>query len=134
MTITICGSIKFYDDMVEIQKDLEKMGHTVLMPVKAAGVDYWPEDNTSRVKAKKGLELISEHYRKIEESDAVLVVNITKGDIKNYVGANTFLELGYAHYLKKKIYLFNPIPDQPYLIDEMLTIEPIILNQNLNKL
>lgn len=134
MTITICGSIKFFDEMVEIQGNLEKMGHTVLMPVKAAGVDYWSEDNTSRVKAKKSLELISEHFRKIEKSDAVLVVNITKGEIKNYIGANTFLEIGFAHYLGKKIYLFNPVPDQPYIIDEILTIEPVILDQSLDKL
>jgi nucleoside 2-deoxyribosyltransferase len=132
MTITICGSLKFHDDMVAIQKKLEKQDHLVLMPVKAAGVDYWSDDNTSRVKAKKGLELISEHFRKIEKSDAVLIVNITKGDIKNYVGANTFLELGYAHYLQKKIYFLNPIPDQVYILDEVQTIDPVILNDDLS--
>jgi hypothetical protein len=134
MTITICGSLKFHDEMVSIQKDLEKMGRTVLMPVKAEGVDYWSKDNTSRVKAKKGLELISEHFRKIERSDSVLVVNVTKGDIKNYVGANTFLELGYAHYLNKKIYFLNPIPDQPYILDEVQTIDPVVLHGDLGKL
>jgi hypothetical protein len=134
MTITICGSLKFHDEMVSIQNDLEKMGHTVLMPIKADGVDYWSKDNTARVKAKKGLELISEHFRKIEKSDVVLVVNITKGDIKNYVGANTFLEIGFAHYINKKIYFLNPIPDQPYILDEIQTIDPVILGGDLGKL
>jgi hypothetical protein len=134
MTITICGSIKFFDEMVVIQKDLEKRGHSVLMPVKADGVDYWATDNTSRVQAKKTLELINEHFHKIEKSDAILIVNMTKGDIKNYIGANTFLELGFAHYLNKKIYLLNPIPDQPYIIDEVLTIDPVVLDGTIDNL
>jgi len=134
MTITLCGSIKFFDKMVEIQGELEKAGHTVFMPVKAAGVDYWAEDNTSRVQAKKSLELINEHFHKIEKSEAILVVNMTKGDIENYIGANTFLELGFAHYLGRKIYLLNPIPDQPYIIDEVLTIDPIVLEGTVAEL
>lgn len=134
MTITICGSIKFFDDMVAIQKDLEARGHTVLMPVKADGVDYWAADNTSRVQAKKTLELINEHFHKIEKSDAILVVNITKGDIQNYIGANTFLEIGFAHYRDKKIFLLNPFPDQPYIIDEIETIDPVVLNGKIDNL
>ena len=68
---------------------------------------------------------------KIEKSDAILVVNVTKGDIKNYIGANTFLEIGFAHYIDKKIYLLNEIPNQKYIEDEILAVEPIILNGDL---
>jgi hypothetical protein len=131
MTITLCGSIKFFDKMLEVQKELEALGHEVLMPVKAPGVDYWAADNTKRVAAKKGMELINEHFHKIEKSDAILVVNMTKGEIENYIGANTFLELGFAHYHNKKIFLLNAIPDQPYIIDEVLTIDPILLEGKL---
>ncbi len=120
--------------MLDIQKELEALGHTVLMPVKAPGVDYWATDNTERVKAKKSMELISEHLRKIDKSDAILVVNITKGDIENYIGANTFLELGYAHDKQIKIFLLNPIPDQPYIYDEMLTFDTTVLNGDLAKI
>jgi len=134
MKITICGSIKFFDQMVETQKELERMGHTVFMPIKADGVDYWSEDGASRVQAKKGLELISEHMDKIEKSDAILVVNITKKEIENYIGANTFLEIGFAHYRDKKIYLLNPTPNQKYIEDEMLTMEPIVINGDLTKI
>lgn len=134
MTITICGSIKFFDDMEKARKQLETRGDTVLMPVKAQGVDYWSENNTSRVEAKKKFEFISEHMDKIERSDAILVINQTKGDIPNYVGANTFLEIGFAHYRKKKIYFLNPLPNQKYLEDELLTIDPVILHGDLNAL
>lgn len=134
MTITICGSIKFFDEMLEIQKQLEAKGHTVLMPIKAAGVDYWSDDNTSRVNAKKGMNLIEEHLQKIEKSDSILVVNVTKGDVENYIGANTFLEMGYTHHLEKKIYLLNPVPNQPYIIDEVQTFDPIVIDGDLSKI
>lgn len=134
MIITVCGSIKFIDETGKAQKKAEELGHTVLIPVKAKGVDYWAEDNASRVEAKKKFEFISEHMDKIEQSDAVLVVNVTKKDIKNYIGANTFLEMGFAHYRKKKIFLLNPLPDQPYIIDELLTINPVELNGDLSKI
>ena len=111
MVITICGSIKFYDEMLNAKVQLEKLGHKVLIPGKAQDVDYWEKDNTKRVEAKKKFEFISEHMDKIENSDAILVVNITKKDIKNYIGANTFLEMGFDHYRKKKIFTLNPLPD-----------------------
>ena len=110
------------------------MGHVVLMPIKAEGVDYWSEDNSGRVVAKGKLRLIDEHMDKIEKSDAILVVNITKGDIKNYIGANTFLEIGFAHYRGRKIYSLNPLPDQPYIKDEIETINPVVLSGDLTQI
>ncbi|MCJ7804223.1 hypothetical protein MUP35_00610 [Patescibacteria group bacterium] len=132
MKITVCGSIKFMDEMIKIQQKLEKMGFVVFMPVKAKGVDYWAKDNTERVKAKKKFGFISKHMDRIEKSNAILVVNVNREKIKNYIGANTFLEMGFAHYRKKKIYILNPLPKQDYIIDELLTFEPIILNGRLN--
>ncbi|MFC1594966.1 hypothetical protein ACFL3E_00880 [Patescibacteria group bacterium] len=132
MKITLCGSIKFFDDMRKIQSTLEQAGHFVHMPIKADGVDYWSEDNASRVEAKRNLELISEHMDKVEDADAILVVNMTKGDIENYIGANTFLEIGFAHHRKKKIYFLNSMPGQKYILDEIETVQPIILNGDLS--
>lgn len=134
MNITLCGSIKFFEKMQEIETELKKLGHNVFMPVKAAGVDYWSDDNTGRIEAKKKFDLISEHMNKIDGSDAILVANFTKGDIENYIGANTFIEIGFAHYRKKKIYFLNPLPDQKYILDEILTVEPIIINNDLKKI
>jgi len=120
--------------MIKAQKFLKKKGHRVLMPVKAKEVDYWSDDNISRVEAKKKYELIDEHMRNIEKSDAILAVNITKGDIENYIGANTSLEMGFAHYRKKKIFAFNPLPNQKYILDEIMTIDPVILHGDLSKI
>jgi hypothetical protein len=134
MTIAICGSMKFNDQILEAKKKLDEIGHTVLIPIRAEGIDYWSEDGAARVEAKKKFEFISEHMDKIEQSDAILVVNITKKEIENYVGANTFLEIGFAHYRNKKIYFLNPIPDQKYLLEELQVMDPIILNGDLTKI
>lgn len=134
MIITICGSIKFMDEMKKIEAELKRLGHKVLMPTEAEGVDYWAEDNKGRVEAKKKFGFIRKHMDEIKKSDAILVVNVTKKGIKNYIGANTFLEMGFAYYLKKKIFTLNPFPDQPYIIDELLTFDPIVLNGDLSKI
>lgn len=132
MKITICGSMKFYEKMLELQINLESTGHTVHMPIMVEGVDYWAKDGTSRIQAKKGKDLIGKHFAKIQDADAILVANFTKKEIANYIGANTFLEIGFANWLGKKIYLLNPFPDQPYIIEELQSINPVVLNGDLS--
>ncbi len=79
------------------------------------------------------LDAIKRHYKKIEKSDAILVLNYTKKSIKNYIGGNTFLEMGFAHVLDKKIFLFNPIPQMLYT-DEILAMAPIVVAKDLSKI
>ncbi|HOK35473.1 MAG TPA: hypothetical protein PLL80_01600 [Candidatus Pacearchaeota archaeon] len=38
-----------------------------------------------------------------KNADAILVVNIDKKGIKNYIGGNAFLEIGFTHILDKRI-------------------------------
>jgi len=74
------------------------------------------------------------YFNAIKESDAILVLNFDKKDIKNYVGANTFLEIGDAHVLNKKIFFINEKPEQDYIKDELDAMDLIILNGDLSKL
>ncbi|KND48880.1 MAG: hypothetical protein AB200_00435 [Parcubacteria bacterium C7867-005] len=134
MKITICGSMKFNDKFLELKSELEAVGHEVLMPVAVSGLDYWEDDGTKRIEAKKGLGLVGKHLDKITESEAILVANYTKGDIENYIGANTFLEMGYAKYKDKKIFTINPLPNQKYIDDELLSFEPVVLNGDISKI
>jgi len=134
MIITVCASLKFHDQLVKLQAELEKLGHRVLMPEMVEGVDYWSQNYQTRVNAKKGLGLINKHSDRIEKSEAILVANYTKKEIENYIGANTFLEIGLAYFLKKKIFLLNPMPNQPYLIEELITMNPIVIHGKLELL
>ncbi|HUD05379.1 MAG TPA: hypothetical protein VMR18_00445 [Candidatus Saccharimonadales bacterium] len=133
MKITICASLKFHDELLDLERRLKDLGHVVYMPIKVDGVDYWAKDGSARVAAKRGLGLISKHMDKIKGSNAILVANYTKRNIKNYIGANTFAEIIFASYVNKKIFLLNPIPNQSYIVDEIQSVNPILLNGDLAK-
>lgn len=70
----------------------------------------------------------------MQGADAVLAVNLDKHGIKNYIGGNTFLELGFAHVLNQKIFLLNPIPDMPYYKTEIVAMKPIVINGDLSQI
>jgi len=125
--------MKFNENFITLKKDLENLGHEVLMPIAVPSVDYWEEDGSRRIEAKKRLGLVGAHMDKITESDAILVANYTKGDIENYIGANSFLEMGYANYKGKKIFVLNPLPDQKYINDELISFSPVVLDGDLSK-
>jgi predicted RNA-binding protein with PUA domain len=65
--------------------------------------------------------------------DAILILNLEKNGIKGYIGGNTFLEMGFAHVLNKKIFLLNPISEMGYE-DEIVAMKPVILNGDLDKI
>lgn len=138
MVIAICGSMKFLAEMRETQEELKKLGYTVYIPEPEESSsdsnsdDYWSRYKMTRSEAKKKYNYIKKHRDLIDKSDAVLVINEDKNGIKNYVGANTFLEIGYAYYNDKKIYFKNPLPEQDYLKDELGAMDIIVINGNLS--
>lgn len=140
MKITICGSIAFYDEMLSIKKDLEKLGHEIKIPPaelqdqngKTISVKEFYQQRKGEIKDQDWITDIKEfairlHFEKIENSDAVLILNYDKNNISNYIGANTFLELGLAFHLKKKLFLLNAIPEGNYS-EEIRGMKPIVIN------
>ncbi len=77
--------------------------------------------------------MIHDYFEETKNSDAVLIVNIDKKGIKNYIGGNAFLEMGFAHCLNKKIFLLNAISDMIYT-DEILAMQPSVLNGELGRI
>jgi nucleoside 2-deoxyribosyltransferase len=135
MIISVCGSMQFHSEMSKIQKELESVGHTVLVPksielMETIGYVH-PTIDEAKVEAKIQHDFIREHFRKIEKSDAILVLNFDKKGIKNYIGGNTFLEIGLAFWLGKKVFLLNPIPEMDY-VTELRAMQPTILNGDLS--
>ncbi len=136
MKIIICGSITAAKEILDIKAQLEKMGHKVEIPHGVKHKKYWSrteiatsEKATDKVKNN----VIRAYFEKIKKHDAVLVVNVEKRGIKNYIGGNTFLEMGFAHVLNKKIYCLNPLPKLSYTA-ELQAMKPIILYKNLTKI
>jgi len=136
MKITICGSMQFYQEMGQIQMLLEEMGHTVLVPKDFLVVEQNESlmaNDEERITVKIEHDFIREHFTKIQEGDVILVLNYEKKGILGYIGGNTFLEMGHAFGLGKKIYLLSPIPDMDYKV-EMHAMQPIVLNGDLTKI
>lgn len=144
MKITLCGSIAFYDEMIITRELLIEQGHDVRIPPskvtdpegKIISIkDYYSlrkatKPNESWLWTKKGVTMHS-HFDKVAWSDAILVLNYSKNNITNYVGANSLIEMGLAFHLGKTIYLLNPIPEMTYK-EEILAVQPTILYGNFN--
>jgi hypothetical protein len=153
MKITICGSIGFYKEMESARDELIKQGHEVKIPELAlevpkefgggkkvyfgqyieqnGGIDAFPAGHEIW-NMKEGA--INDHYEKIDWCDGILVVNHEKRGINGYVGGNTLIEIGVAFYLKKKIYILNPVSSELSHKQEILGMKPRILNGDLSKI
>lgn len=136
MKIVICGSMRLSKKMLKIKEELTKLGHFVIVPrhtEEYALLNTSDHMHNESVKNKINHDLIRQYFNEIEKNDAVLVVNDLLKNIPNYIGGNSFLEMGFAHVLNKKVYLLNPIPEMSYS-DEIVAMQPIILNGDITKL
>ncbi len=125
-----------HKEMSEVQTVLLSNGHEVEMP-SLDNIENELDANgntveTAQIKIKD--DLIRGYFNKIKESDAVLAVNVDKKGIPGYIGANTFLEIGFGHALNKKVYILNQYPDDLPYSDELNAMQPIILNGELSKI
>ena len=59
---------------------------------------------------------------------------LDKNNIQYYIGGNTLMEIGFAHVLNQKIFLYNPIPEIPYYKSEIEAVKPIIINGDLKQI
>lgn len=136
MKIVICGSMTSSKEMVEIANKLRQNNHEVVLPHNAdkyADRILASENSHESTENKIKDDLIRDYYKTISTSDAVLIANFNKNGIENYIGGNSFLELGFAHVLNIPVYLLNPVPVMPYT-DEIRAMQPVILNGDLLKI
>lgn len=134
MKIVICGSMVFVKKMVELKSEFEKIGHEIVLPrfsEEYAQMQSLDKVHSESVKNKINHDLIKDHFESIKNADAVLIVNEDKNEAKDYIGGNSFLEMGFAHVLNKKIFLLNGMPKNSY-VDEIKAMQPIVLNNDLS--
>jgi len=151
MKITVCGSIAFYEEMEKLKKDLEANGHEVFIPLLSneapaemgggkkiyfggyiednGGIDAFPANHELWDLKEKA---IRDHYDKIEWCDAIIISNHEKRGIAGYIGGNTLIEIGVAFFLKKPIYILNPISSELSYKQEIYGMKPILLNGDIN--
>ncbi len=142
MKVYVLGSNSFVKDMVACKDKLCDLGH-----------DGWiHQDYEDHVKGKvkafidgQGIpgenadfkrvhDYIRQHYKHILESDAILIVNLEKKGLKNYIGGNCLMEMGMAYVNDKKIFLLNDIPSESAYLDEIKAMDPICLHGKLENI
>lgn len=100
--IVIGSSMKFRSLVKATMKELENLGYNPLFP----NLDYSSEDKDVALTIEEKNKLAWDHYRAVEESDAVYFI-LPDG----YMGTSCKIELGYALALKKPIYFSEPTND-----------------------
>ncbi len=135
MKIGVAGSMQHTEKMIKICDDLRALGHEVFMS--KFGGEYVGKNDAEKEKLKLhhkyNFDAIREFWKPMQDADALVVANYDKHGIKNYIGGNSFLEMGFAHVLGQKIYLMSPLPDMPYYGTEIIAMKPIVLNGDLSK-
>lgn len=97
--ITICGSMKFVREMMEISEKVELQGNVVLMPI------YNPSrPNKEAFTTEEILILDKMHRERIKLSDSILVVNV-----EDYIGSSTKSEIEFAKSLNKEIIYYTDL-------------------------
>lgn len=98
--ITLCGSTRFKDEFMQVQKDLTLKGNIVIsvgLFGHAGDKEVWESmDEGTRTKTKEMLDDI--HKRKIDLADEIFVINVG-----GYIGESTKSEIDYAKKTGKKV-------------------------------
>ena len=98
--ITLCGSTKFKDDFMRIQKELSLKGNIVIsvgLFGHSGDNEVW-ENMSEGELTKTKIMLDDMHKRKIDMADEIFVINVG-----GYVGDSTKSEIEYATKTGKKV-------------------------------
>ena len=119
--IVLCGSMKVKDKIIAVSELLTEKGFNVLLPIECMqGLD-------KIIASRAHMDRVVDPKNK-----RILIVNETKNGIENYIGANSFAEIAFGFYFKKKVYLLNDIYE-PYK-DELLGWGVIPLKGDISKI
>jgi hypothetical protein len=135
--IVISGSMQFVDRQLAVFDELKKLGHEPIVSRYAQRYAGKSDAEIEKLKLEDkygDTDALIEYWEPLQKADALLMLNFDKHGVKNYVGGNAFLEMGFAYVLGKKIFFWNPLPDMPYYGTEIIAMKPVVINGNLRKL
>lgn len=141
-TITICSSASFYRQVLEVEEELKRRGFRVLVPFIAKRMRQSGNFEVSAYKTwytnesdwNKKTALMKGHFKKVQEGDAVLVLNYQKNKINGYIGGNVLMEMALAFHFRKPIFILHPVTAALPLYEEVMGMRPRFLKGKLNNL
>ena len=89
--VTLCGSMRFQNEMMEIAEKLAREGECVLTPVYMVMKDC-------EISEKEVKRLKLEQFKRIELANEIFVVNVDE-----YVGESTMAEIEFAERNGKRV-------------------------------
>ncbi len=136
MRIGVIGSMQYTEKMLEARDELIRLGHDAFVTTLAAPFVGKNDEEKEKIKIeqKQNQDAIREFWHLMQGADAVLVLNLDKHGIKNYIGGNTLMEIGFAHVLNQRIFLYNQIPEIPFYKTEIEAVKPIVIGGDLTKI
>ncbi|MGD0477791.1 MAG: hypothetical protein ABSB29_06470 [Nitrososphaerales archaeon] len=115
-TVVICSSMEFIPEIRKWRALLNRLGYRVFTPHL---VDHRKARKTyEEILALKQQDALR-HFHRIRDANLVLVLNYDNHGIRNYVGGAVFAEIAVATFLKKPVYLVNPIPEGMPFTEEL---------------
>ena len=107
--ITLCGSTKFENEFIKVQRELTLKGNIVISVgffSHSNDMENWEQmDEETRINTKKMLGDI--HKRKIDMADEIFVINVG-----GYIGKSTRSEIEYANKTGKKVNYLEDVKEK----------------------
>ena len=148
MKIVICSSMQFSPEFTKLKVELEGLGHIVTIPEEVVKTENGTMSIRKYIEVNGGMDnfplnhevwmlkanTMRDYLNKVSEGEAVLVTNYSKKGIDGYIGGNTFMEMGYAFGLGKKIFTLFKIAESLSYKDEIFGLLPVVLDGDLSKI
>jgi nucleoside 2-deoxyribosyltransferase len=103
-SVCICGSFRFYDEMVVLRNALQAQGIPCEWPTPG------PRRAPQAMTPDEAKEAILQHLARMDRADCIFMFNKD-----GYAGNSVIMEIGYAYAQRKPVYVLAPIPD-PFLM------------------
>ncbi len=139
MTIFISASMTFSEKILEVKKQLEELGHTVLISLETEEYVNHIEDMgalKNDLETTKESGIFKRNLNEVAKAEAILTLNVDKHDTSGYVGPSALIEMGLGYYLGKKLFLWQDVPHHSQIgwAYEVRLMQPTVLNSDITKI
>ena len=116
-SVCICGSFRFYEEMVQLRNVLQARGILCEWPLPG------PHGAPQAMTADEARDAITQHLERMDRAECIFIFNKD-----GYLGNSVVMEIGYAYARCKPVYALAPLHD-PFLmplVNAVVSIEELL--------